>query len=298
MKTGKLVVGVCMAATLGLVAIPAFSEPRIVYNDAVEGAATGPRIVYGGESAVAPDPSSRIIYNRAVTGYGLPNRDTPNKNRVVTDAASSRAAPHGVAADGGVPWVVQGDVSEEAVLQDLMDAQVPVGGNGAGVGAPVSSGHTTETFRSKSTYYPGYLSYYPYGHGSFAYDAWVPERAAPPPEVHVLPPPPSQAREVPDRLPVSSVAAFAPNQAVLSRVMLSGFSVHIGSFLDYADAKGLEERLRTQGLPVFYTPVLFNGVSYVQLHVGPFQDREWAESMDEIMREKMNIHGVLLFYGL
>ena len=154
----------------------------------------------------------------------------------------------------------------------------------------------TEVGYDETIYYPGYLPNYSYEEGGFVYGL-SPSPPSSPPEVIIAPPPLSQATRIPDELPISSVAAFVPNQAVISQVLLSGFSVHVGSFLEYEQAFGLETKLREQAIPFFRTPILLNGISYIQIHVGPFQKRYMAESMAVLIRDTLSINGVLLFYG-
>lgn len=148
----------------------------------------------------------------------------------------------------------------------------------------------------ESVYYPGYLSRYAYADGSFVYSLSPPMAQ---PEVFVAPsPPPKQTTVTHETSQVSSVAAFAPNQGAMSQVMLSGFSVHVGSFLESSGADGLEDLLREHGIPSFRTPVLLDGISFVQLHVGPFQWREDAENVKLSMERTLNIPGILLSHGL
>lgn len=157
---------------------------------------------------------------------------------------------------------------------------------------------STKASRAKSIYYPGYLSQYPYANGSFVYSMTPP---AAPPQVVVTPPPiphASQKNQIPNVVQVSSVASFEPNQSVMSQVLLSGFFVHVGSFLEHSGADGLEAQLREHGIPSFRTPVLLNGVAYVQLHAGPYEDREDAESIRLTIESIMNIRGITLFHGL
>ncbi|MBF0461139.1 MAG: SPOR domain-containing protein [Magnetococcales bacterium] len=143
-------------------------------------------------------------------------------------------------------------------------------------------------------YYPGYLAYYPYGDGSFVYTLPHPETA---PETHVVPLRPPQVVEAPAGLPVPSMASFSPNQAEVSRVMLAGYSVHVGSFLKSADAEELEDRLQQLNLPFFLAPAVINGTSYTQLHVGPFHAQDQAFVASDTIRDSLGLQGVVLSHG-
>ena len=149
---------------------------------------------------------------------------------------------------------------------------------------------------AESIYYPGYLSQHPYANGSFDYflSSSVPQTA----EVRIEPP--SSFRAVADQetLPLSSVATFSPDQGVMSRVMLSGLSIHVGSFLENSVADGLEKRLLEKEIPSFRMSVLLNGIPYVQLHVGPFSGREETEALRSDMENTMNIPGNIVSHGL
>ena len=148
--------------------------------------------------------------------------------------------------------------------------------------------------RADTTYYPGYLAYYPYGDGSFVYSLPRHESA---PETHIMPLHPPQVVEAPSGLPSPSVASFSPNQAEASRVMLSGFSVHVSSFLKAADAEELEDRLQQMGIPFFLAPAVINGVAYTQLHAGPFQVQDQAFNTSDLIRDNLGIQGIVLSHG-
>ena len=206
------------------------------------------------------------------------------------------AVPNGIVS----PLVPTAEYPKKVVEYPKREESIPISAPRR-IYEPTSRPYDRETSRdtgvgySRTIYYPGYLPDYSHGGDGFVYDS-SPSLLSPP-EVVITPPPPSRAKKVPDALPVSSVAAFMPNQAVISRVLLSGFSVHVGSFIEYEQAIGLEERLLEQGIPFFRTPVLLNGISYLQLHAGPFQERYMAESMEIVIKDTLSIDGRLLFYG-
>ena len=169
------------------------------------------------------------------------------------------------------------------------------------IGAPtarVKKKSGIQPSKVKSVYYPGFLSYYPYADGSFVYDPEPPVAQAEVRVVSSTPIPPQMLLEPPETRSVSSVAAFAPGQPIVSQVILSGFSVHVGSFLEHVDADSLENQLHEQGIPTFRTPVLLNGISYVQLHAGPFEGWGEAEEMGYAISSALDVQGVVLFHGL
>jgi cell division septation protein DedD len=147
---------------------------------------------------------------------------------------------------------------------------------------------------AETTYYPGYLAYYPYGDGSFVYA--LPRRETPP-EVHVMPLHPPQVVESPAGLPAPAVASVSPNQAEVSRVMLGGYSVHVGSFLKSSEAEELENRLQHVGVPFFLAPAVINGTAYTQLHAGPFQVQDQAFTASDMIRDSVGIQGIVLAHG-
>ncbi|MBF0160721.1 MAG: SPOR domain-containing protein [Magnetococcales bacterium] len=148
---------------------------------------------------------------------------------------------------------------------------------------------------AESIYYPGYLAYYPYGDGSFVYA--LPRQELPPPETHMAPAHAPRVMEAPSGLPAPSVASFSPNQAELSRVMLGGFSVHVGSYLKASDAEEMEDRLQQVGVPFFLSPAMINGTSYTQLHAGPFQIQDQAFDASDLIRDKLGVQGIVLSHG-
>lgn len=143
-------------------------------------------------------------------------------------------------------------------------------------------------------YYPGYLAYYPYGEGSFVYSLPRPEVI---PELPLPPTPPSRVVESPDGLLPPAIAAFSPNQAEVPRVMQAGYSVHIGSYLKASESTDLESRLQQLGIPFFLAPAVINGVSYTQLHAGPFQIQDQAFTISDAIRDNLGIQGIVLAYG-
>lgn len=147
---------------------------------------------------------------------------------------------------------------------------------------------------AETTYYPGYLAYYPYGDGSFVYA--LPRRETPP-EVHVVPLHPPQVVEAPAGLPAAAVPSVSPNQAEVSRVMLSGFSVHVGSFLKSSEAEEMEARLQHLGIPFFLAPAVINGTAYTQLHAGPYQVQDQAFTASDQIRDSVGIQGIVLAHG-
>ncbi|MBF0401171.1 MAG: hypothetical protein HQL90_10435 [Magnetococcales bacterium] len=147
---------------------------------------------------------------------------------------------------------------------------------------------------AETLYYPGYLSYYPYGEGSFVYSL---PRQEVMPELQLPPTPPPKVVESPAGLLPPAVAAFSPNQAEVPRVMQAGFSVHVGSFLKSSEAEELEGRLQKLGIPFFLAPAVINGVSYTQLHAGPFQIQDQAFTTSDAIRDNLGIQGIVLAYG-
>ena len=147
---------------------------------------------------------------------------------------------------------------------------------------------------AESIYYPGYLAYYPYGDGSFVYAL---PRHETPPEVHVMPLHPPQVVESPAGLPAPAVASVSPNQAEVSRVMLGGYSVHVGSFLKSSEAEELENRMQSLNVPFFLAPAVINGTAYTQLHAGPFQVQDQAFNASDMMRDSVGIRGLVLAHG-
>ncbi|MBF0184788.1 MAG: SPOR domain-containing protein [Magnetococcales bacterium] len=147
---------------------------------------------------------------------------------------------------------------------------------------------------AETIYYPGYLAYYPYGDGSFVYA--LPKQEVQP-EAQVVPLQPARVVESPAGLPVPAVAATRPGQAEVSRVMLSGYSVHIGSFLKPEEAEEMESGLQKLGLPFFLAPAVSNGVTYTQVHAGPFQIQDQAFTASDHIRDNLGLQGVILVHG-
>ncbi|MEO5340179.1 MAG: hypothetical protein H7837_06635 [Magnetococcus sp. MYC-9] len=168
-------------------------------------------------------------------------------------------------------------------------------GVGALLGGVLTVGIVTAA-QAETIYYPGYLAYYPYGHGSFVYA--LPRQApTPAPEAHVAPMPAPKVMEAPSGLPVAAVASSSPHQAEVSRVMLAGFSVHIGSFLQASEAEALEGRLQRLNIPFFLSPAVINGTTYTQLHAGPFQIKDQAFDASDIIRDNLGLQGIVLSHG-
>lgn len=147
---------------------------------------------------------------------------------------------------------------------------------------------------AETIYYPGYLAYYPYGEGSFVYALPAPEVI---PEMPLPPTAKPRVVESPDGLLPPAIAAFSPTEAEVPRVMQAGFSVHIGSFLKSSEADDLESRLQQLGIPSFLAPAVINGVSYTQLHAGPFQIQDQAFTVSDAIRDSLGIQGIVLAYG-
>ncbi|MBF0096909.1 MAG: SPOR domain-containing protein [Magnetococcales bacterium] len=147
---------------------------------------------------------------------------------------------------------------------------------------------------AETIYYPGYLAYYPYGDGSFVYALPKQEMVQ---EAHVVPMQPARIVESPAGIPVPAVAAVRPGQAEVARVMLSGYSVHIGSFLKAEEAEQMESALQKLGLPFFLSPAVSNGVTYSQLHVGPFQVKDQAFIASDTVRDGLGLQGIVLAHG-
>ncbi|WP_130471182.1 SPOR domain-containing protein [Candidatus Magnetaquicoccus inordinatus] len=147
---------------------------------------------------------------------------------------------------------------------------------------------------AETIYYPGYLAYYPYGDGSFVYSLPKQEVVQ---EAQVVPMQPARIIESPAGVPVPAVAAARPGQAEVSRVMLGGYSVHVGSFLKAEEAEQMESALQKLGLPFFLSPAVSNGVTYTQLHAGPYQVQDQAFTASDTIRDHLGLQGIVLAHG-
>lgn len=71
------------------------------------------------------------------------------------------------------------------------------------------------------------------------------------------------------------------------------YSVHTGSFLEFADVDLMEEQLKKLSLPTFRNPITKDGITYTQLHVGPFTTLKQAKEAALLVKKDMNVQGVL-----
>jgi cell division septation protein DedD len=104
---------------------------------------------------------------------------------------------------------------------------------------------------------------------------------------------PRQQQMAPQQYPAPRVGMgqqpyLAPRQAIqpnTGNMPTQSYSLHVGSFLVYSKADGLDEKIKTLGLKSYRKEVAAEGIRYLQLRVGPFRTkaemRQAATLLDE-----------------
>jgi hypothetical protein len=59
----------------------------------------------------------------------------------------------------------------------------------------------------------------------------------------------------------------------------------------------MESALQKLGLPFFLSPAVSNGVTYNQLHVGPYQGQDQAFTASDSVRDGLGLQGIVLAHG-
>jgi cell division septation protein DedD len=92
-----------------------------------------------------------------------------------------------------------------------------------------------------------------------------------PPQLPQQQPPQQQTHPANVRPPQQ---AMAPNPAPVQQGQAESYSLHVGSFLVYDKADGVDNKVKALGLNSFRREVAAEGIRYLQLHVGPFQSKD------------------------
>ena len=83
---------------------------------------------------------------------------------------------------------------------------------------------------------------------------------------------------------------------VKNNVGLSVWVIQLGSFSSGENAQSLSEKLRKAGYPAFVEPLKKNGRISYRVRVGPEIKRSDAESLLKILKDKMDLDGIIVNY--
>ncbi len=79
-------------------------------------------------------------------------------------------------------------------------------------------------------------------------------------------------------------------------VGLSAWIIQLGSFTSEENAQSLNEKLRKSGYPAFVEPLKKNGQINYRVRVGPEIKRSEAESLLKMLKDKMDLDGIIVSY--
>lgn len=79
-------------------------------------------------------------------------------------------------------------------------------------------------------------------------------------------------------------------------VGLSAWIIQLGSFTSEENAQSLNEKLRESGYPAFVEPLKTNGQISYRVRVGPEIKRSEAESLLKVLKDKMDMEGIIVSY--
>jgi DedD protein len=83
---------------------------------------------------------------------------------------------------------------------------------------------------------------------------------------------------------------------VKNNVGLSAWIIQLGSFSSGENAQSLNEKLRKAGYPSFVEPLEKNGQLSYRVRVGPEIKRSDAESLLKVLKDKMDLDGIIVSY--
>lgn len=110
-----------------------------------------------------------------------------------------------------------------------------------------------------------------------------------------LPPPPPAAVMAPQRV---SAAAGATGPAYASSDYRGAgtFSLHVGSSMDPANAGLLVQQVNNVGVQAYRRPMSYNGLSWEQIHAGPFDSYEKTSQVARLLQDQLQIQGKIVSY--
>lgn len=147
--------------------------------------------------------------------------------------------------------------------------------------------------------------YYPnYAQSAYNYQAtgdFVGTPMVIPPSVPVIRQPSQMIVQAPPLLPLPLLEGVAPppQQGVVqvppnvvpSQVAAKGFSLHVGSFMDSANADLLLQQVQSAGVQAYRRPMSYNGMVWEQIHAGPFASYEQVAQISKVLQDRLQIQG-------
>ncbi|MBF0602696.1 MAG: SPOR domain-containing protein [Nitrospirae bacterium] len=83
----------------------------------------------------------------------------------------------------------------------------------------------------------------------------------------------------------------SPPHAAPGQVPAKGFSLHVGSFMDSANADLLLQQVTSAGVPAYRRPMSYNGTVWEQIHAGPFDNHEQVTQISKVLQDRLQIQG-------
>lgn len=83
----------------------------------------------------------------------------------------------------------------------------------------------------------------------------------------------------------------SPPNAAPSQASTKGFSLHVGSFMDSANADLLLQQVTSAGVPAYRRPMSYNGTVWEQIHAGPFDSYEQVTQVSKVLQDRLQIQG-------
>jgi cell division septation protein DedD len=104
-------------------------------------------------------------------------------------------------------------------------------------------------------------------------------------------PPPSRPAPPADKAPVtpSSVTPRSEPATAHAAAAMEGWVVQVFSTHDEPQARKLLRQLEEEGQPAFLSTLAVGGQSMFRVRVGPFDDRNRAESVSNLLRQKLRL---------
>ncbi|MBF0149140.1 MAG: hypothetical protein HQL84_03755 [Magnetococcales bacterium] len=119
----------------------------------------------------------------------------------------------------------------------------------------------------------------------------VPPPLPPPPPVAVggleMPPPPVAMGTPVPRGPLGNGPAMVGMQPPPGH----GFSLHVGSSMDATHADLLLQQVTGTGIPAYRRPMSYNGLTWEQIHAGPFDSYEKVTQVAKMLQDRLQIQG-------
>ncbi|MBF0108558.1 MAG: hypothetical protein HQL76_05230 [Magnetococcales bacterium] len=72
---------------------------------------------------------------------------------------------------------------------------------------------------------------------------------------------------------------------------MRGFSLHVGSSMDATHADLLMRQIIDAGVPGYRRPMSFKGLTWEQVHAGPFESHEKVTEVAKLLQERLQIQG-------